>query len=206
MKTIIYVSLCSMLSLHLSAQGSGVSAENSKENKHFERVPDYPERLTTGTSLARMIDGLGFRYYWGSRDLTPEDLAYRPSEEARSTLETLSHIHYMVLFIENIVKSEVTVFPEPALEVSYQELRASTLESIQSISAKLSNMDAESFSKLEVKIKAGQDEMQFPIWHLLHGPIGDTYYHLGQVVSFRRTTGNPIDPNVQPFFGKRMTP
>lgn len=203
MKTIICLSFCSLFSLQLSAQGSDADIQ---ESTYYESIAAYPETLTAGTSLARIIDGFGFRYYWGAKDLTSEDLAYRPSSEARSALETLGHIHYMISFIENTMKGEFTVFPEPALEMSYPVLRATTLKRIQSISDKLSSMDSESLSKLEIKIQAGPDEMKVPIWHLFQGPIGDAYYHLGQVVSFRRTTTNPIDQKVQPFFGKRMEP
>lgn len=205
MKTIILlitaISFFSLLSTQLNAQDLVSSTES---NTHYESVPDYPETFTAGTSLARIIDGLGFRYYWVSKDLTPKDLDYKPSSEARSTLETLGHIHYMIQFMENTLTGETTVFPEPALDMSYLTLRATTLERIQSISAKLSTMDSESLSKLDMKIKAGADDMKFPFWHLLQGPIGDSYYHLGQVVSFRRTTGNSIDPAVQPFMGRRM--
>jgi len=190
-----------MLSMHLSAQDI-----NLKASKHYESITTYPDNFTTGTSLARIIDGLGFRYYWVSKDLTSEDLAYRPSAEARSSLETLSHLHYMVLFMENTVMGKVSTFPEPAVEMSYEELRSTTLGRIENISNKLSNMDTESIAKLELKIKAGPNDMKVPFWHFLQGPIGDAYYHLGQIVSFRRTTANPIDPTVQPFMGKRVNP
>lgn len=187
--------------MNVSAQDADIMA-----SKHYETVPAYPENFTVGTALARIVDGLGFRYYWGTHGLSSEDLAYRPSDEARSSLETLSHIHYMILFVENTVLGEVTYFPEPEIDMSYEEIRRTTLKRIESISKTLSNMDTESMGELQLKIKAGPDDMQAPIWHLLQGPIGDAYYHLGQIVSFRRTTGNPIDPTVQPFMGKRVTP
>lgn len=207
MKTIILIITCfsflSLLSIQLPAQDQALDSGN---NTHYESVPAYPETLTAGTSLARIIDGLGFRYYWVSKDLTPKDLDYHPSTEARTTLETLSHINYMLLFIENTLTGETTVFPEPALDMTYPKLRATTLKRIQSISEKLSVLDSESLSRIDIKLQAGGNDMDFPIWHILQGPIGDAYYHLGQVVSFRRTTGNPIDPTVQPFMGKRMNP
>lgn len=200
MKTFISLLLC-FSAIQLTAQES-----NTKPAHHYESVPAYPETFTAGTSLARIIDGLGFRYYWVTKDLTAEDLAYAPSDEARSSLETLSHLHYMVLFMENTVSGKVTTFPEPEVEMSYESLRTTTLRRIETISRTLGKMPTEDLAKLEIKIKAGPDEMAVPFWHWLQGPIGDTYYHLGQIVSFRRTTGNPIDPNVQPFFGKRVSP
>ena len=32
----------------------------------------------------------------------------------------------------------------------------------------------------------------------------DALYHVGQVVSYRRAAGNPIDPQVNVFLGKKM--
>ena len=139
MKTFICISFCSLLSFQLSAQEPESDIEAST---HYESVPDYPQSTTAGTLLGRIVDGFGFRYYWVSKDLTPKDLDYKPSSEARSTLETLGHIHYMIQFMENTLTGETTVFPEPALDMSYLTLRATTLERIQSISAKLSTMDS----------------------------------------------------------------
>jgi hypothetical protein len=36
---------------------------------------------------------------------------------------------------------------------------------------------------------------------LINGPITDAIYHTGQVVSFRRTSGNPIPKGVNVFLG-----
>lgn len=41
---------------------------------------------------ARMLDELGFRYYWATENLTEEALSYRPSANGRNTFETLQHI------------------------------------------------------------------------------------------------------------------
>jgi hypothetical protein len=46
-------------------------------------------------------------------------------------------------------------------------------------------------------------ESRFPIWNLLNGPIEDLVYHTGQIVSFRRTTGNPIPKGVNVFMGTK---
>ena len=46
-------------------------------------------------------------------------------------------------------------------------------------------------------------ESRFPIWNLINGPIEDLVYHTGQIVSFRRTTGNPIPKGVNVFMGTK---
>ena len=33
---------------------------------------------------------------------------------------------------------------------------------------------------------------EYPFWNQLNGPIADAIWHVGQVVSFRRTAGNSL--------------
>ncbi len=48
-------------------------------------IPANQETSASGNVVARIIDGLGFRYYWGTEGLREEDLKFKPSEEARTT-------------------------------------------------------------------------------------------------------------------------
>ena len=38
--------------------------------------------------MARMTQGLGYRYYWATKDLREEDLNYRPSAEGAASAFT----------------------------------------------------------------------------------------------------------------------
>jgi len=51
----------------------------------FREIPAYPESYSAESVVARMIDGLGFRFYWATEGLRPEDLAFRPTPESRSS-------------------------------------------------------------------------------------------------------------------------
>ncbi|MEQ8925971.1 MAG: hypothetical protein RLO81_09185, partial [Fulvivirga sp.] len=73
----------------------------------FREVSDYPDKYTAGTTVARMIEGLGFRYYWATDSLREEDLNYKPSADGRTTLETLHHIYEMSFMIKNATIGEV---------------------------------------------------------------------------------------------------
>ena len=48
--------------------------------------------------------------------------------------------------------------------------------------------------------KEGNQEM--PIWNLINGPISDGLWHVGQIVTFRRSTGNPFNGKVSVLSGK----
>ena len=60
----------------------------------YRTIPDYPEEFTANTVATRLIDGLGFRYYWGTEGLRDEDLSFKPSEDARTSIETLQPVCY----------------------------------------------------------------------------------------------------------------
>jgi len=48
-------------------------------------------------------------------------------------------------------------------------------------------------------------ETQFPFWNVINGPISDAIWHTGQVVSFRRTSGNPFPKGVNVLTGKKRS-
>ena len=61
-----------------------------------------------------MIQGLGFRYHWATEGLRAEDLEYRPTKEAQSTLGTLQHIYGLTKTILNAAKNEASKRPAPS--------------------------------------------------------------------------------------------
>jgi len=75
----------------------------SEEPLPFYEIPDYPETYTAGTVAARMMDGLGFRYYWATEGLTKNDLAEKASASGRTSGETIEHIYGLSKFIRNSV-------------------------------------------------------------------------------------------------------
>ena len=77
----------------------------------YREIPDYPETYNACTVAARMVDGLGFRYYWATEGLRPEDLRYKPSHDARSADETLDHIYGLCEVVLNSVKKQPNIRP-----------------------------------------------------------------------------------------------
>ena len=49
----------------------------------FSSIPDAPASYSATTVMSRMMDGLGYRYYWASEGLTDEVLDYRVGMYAR---------------------------------------------------------------------------------------------------------------------------
>ena len=168
----------------------------------FEAIGDYPETYTAHTVMIRLISGLGYRYHWASKELRTVDLAYRPSSEAASTEETLVHLYGLSDMIKNAVINQPTIRPLSAISMSYEELREATLLNLQEAVQGLQTVSKESLAEKKVIIERASKSIEFPFWHAINGPVSDALYHVGQLVSFRRTTGNPIDSKVSVFMGK----
>ena len=64
-------------------------------------------------------------------------------------------------------------------------------------------MTLDELGLLKIKFNRGGVFSEFPFWNLINGPISDAIYHVGQIVSFRRTSGNPIEKGVNVFLGEK---
>lgn len=171
------------------------NAQEVKEEKlPYYEVPEYSEKFTAGTLAARMVDALGFRFYWSSDSLTEKDLAYKANEDGRSSEETIKHIYNLSKIIVNSTLKEPNSRVEE--DLSYTDMRSKTLQNLKIAADILRISDDIS----QYKIIFGEREI--PFWNQVNGPIADAIWHCGQLVIYRRTTGNPINPNVNHFTGK----
>ena len=168
----------------------------------FREIPDYPSEFTPETVVARMIDGLGFRYYWATEGLRAEDLAFRPSEGARNSEATIDHI----LGLSNVILNSMRRAPntsggEDISTLSFQEKRKRTLENLQEASNILKSGRG-TLADYPIIFERAESVSEYPFWYQLNGPIADALWHVGQVVTFRRSSGNPLNPKVSVFSGK----
>ena len=166
----------------------------------YYEIPDYPETYSDCTVAARMIDGLGFRFYWASEGLTEKDLAYKPSESGRTTEETIDHI----LGLSNvIVKScqKEAIGRTDSSGMTYEEKRAKILNNLKTAADILRN--SEDLSQYILKFEGRNGTFsEYPFWNNINGPIADAIWHCGQLVVLRRASGNPFNSNVSVFSGK----
>ena len=82
-------------------------------------------------------------------------------------------------------------------DLSYDELRQGTLDFLENTVILLENYSDEDFENSKVIF----GKQKYDIYNLFHGPISDALYHVGQVVSYRRSSGNPIPKGVNHFMG-----
>ena len=168
----------------------------------FESIPEAPEEMSSGAIITRMIQGLGYRYHWASKDLREEDLVYRPTPEAASTQETLMHLYGLAQTVFNTASGVPSKRPIDYIPLDYMDLRAGTLDYLKQAAALFTGKNADEIAALSVTFERPGEQYPFSAWHLFNGPLADAIYHTGQLVSFRRTTGNPIQKGVNVFTGK----
>ena len=177
-------------------------AQTNDQKLPFYEIPQAQEDYTSGNILSRMIDGLGYRYYWATEGLSEKDLAYRPSEEARNINETLEHLLGLSGTIRNAPTSTANIRPVDFSELTFAEKRKMTLNNLQEASKLFKNKTAGEIKDMKLIFNRGEKSFDFPFWNMINGPIADAIYHTGQVVSFRRSAGNPMNPGVNVFMGK----
>lgn len=167
----------------------------------YREMPAYPDSFTAENAVARMIDGLGFRFYWATEGLRPEDLAFRPSTEARTSEETIDHILGLSFIILNAVQKQPNVRSgEETSPLSFEVKRRTTLENLKTASDLLKTSGGR-LEDYDIIFVSGDAKAEFPFWNMLNGPIADALWHTGQVVSFRRSSGNPFNSRVNVFSG-----
>lgn len=169
-------------------------AQTKDQALPYYEIPEYSETYTAGSVAARMVDGLGFRFYWASEGLVDTDLEYRPNADARSTSETIDHILNLSYVIVNSTLKKANGEIDTS-EMSFSQKRAQVLMNLKTAADILRDSDDLS----QFKIIFG--EREFPFWNQINGPIADAVWHCGQIASFRRISGNPINAKISHFTG-----
>jgi len=169
----------------------------------FAEIPPAPHQYTLGNVIARTVEGLGFRYYWATEGLQPNDLAYKPSPQGKTTLETLAHLYSLAETICNVSLQKSNVRPPKNVPTDLTILRTETLQFLKTAAERFRSTAAEKVETWEIRFDRQGETLAFPLWHLLNGPLADALYHTGQVVSFRRSSGNPIPAGVNVFMGTK---
>ncbi|RZW55800.1 MAG: hypothetical protein EX263_03585, partial [Flavobacteriaceae bacterium] len=176
-----------------------IAQETLSDDLPYYEIPDYPESYTACTVAARMIDGLGFRYYWATEGLRDVDLVYKPSEDGRTTAETIDHLYGLSKVIVNATLKKPNSGGDEA-EMTFAEKRKKTLENFKTAADILRKSD--DLSQFTLIFERGGNSSEFPFWNNINGPIEDAVWHCGQVVLLRRASGNPFNSKASVFMGK----
>jgi hypothetical protein len=144
--------------------------------------------------VARLIESLGFRYYWASEGFSKADLAFKLSDDSRSIEATLDHIYDLSIIIRNSAEKLMNK-PTERPEMTYEELRSATLMNLKVAMQIIGTSDK--MEEFEIQFSSGS----YPFWNQINGPVADAIWHCGQLATLRRASGNPISPKVNHFVG-----
>ncbi len=160
----------------------------------YREIPPASESYMAGSVAARFIDGLGFRFYWATEGLHPSDLEYKPSKEARTMEETIAHIYEMSFLVANASLKLPNISGQDK-KLGFADMRKATLQNFKAAADLIRPMNGQQVEELKVIFKENGKTQELPYWNLINGPIEDCIWHTGQLVSFRRASGNPFPEN-----------
>jgi hypothetical protein len=155
---------------------------------HFHDITSYPDEVNACGVVARLLDGLGFRFRWATEGLRESDYDFLPSGGRNSISVMITHIWGLMNWIHLHVHGSEATRPE-----SVEETCDHTLELIASIRRDVITLGDEKLQDLTIE--------GLPFWHLINGPIADAVSHVGQINFVRRLTGNP-PANANVFTGR----
>ncbi len=157
--------------------------------EHFRSVEEYPESENANGVVMRLIDGLGYRFYWATEGLAEADYAFSPGKKCMSIGEVVGHVWGLANWIHGNLLGAELERPD-ALEAQ----RDAVFEILGAIRSFVEGLTEEEMFRLEIR--------KSPFWHLINGPLSDALTHTGQIAAFRRLNGNPV-PKHSVFTAKR---
>ena len=148
------------------------------EEHTFSTIPDYPENISAGTSICRLLDGLGFRFFWATDGLPEHAYDYRHNEESMSIGELTRHI----LGLLNWMSVGLYGVKNPRPDTVNAQ-REHILELLYKLRNTFCGLDDTELTTLRLEGK--------PFWNIINGPIADALTHVGQINMLRRAAGFP---------------
>ena len=147
--------------------------------EYFRSIRTYPERQDANGVVMRLIDGLGYRFYWATEGLTESDLAFSPGGECMTVAGLIGHIWGLANWVHlNVLGSGGHRSEDPMVQ------RAQALEMLLAVRNHVEAVDEQALFATTVDGS--------PFWHVINGPLSDAISHAGQIASFRRINGNAV--------------
>jgi len=162
----------------------------------YDRLPNAPEKISAANVMARLVDGLGFRYATATHNLRPDFINFKACETAMSVGEVLKHLYGLIWWVNGAFKLDN---PLDKTIDHIEGYREATLIKIEQLSDYLLDSTDEDLANAELYFK--RKDMHLPFWYTLNGPIADMLTHVGQINSWRRMADNPVE-RISPLDGK----
>ncbi|NIA15441.1 MAG: hypothetical protein GWP08_15355 [Nitrospiraceae bacterium] len=147
----------------------------------FRSIKTYPDRKDANGVVMRLLDGLGYRFYWATEGLSDVDVSFSPRKHSQSIGELMTHIWGLAHWVHlNLLGKRLT----DARPDNPAEARVQALDTLAAIREYVARVDEQELFACEVE--------GMPFWHVINGPLADVLTHTGQIASLRRLNGNPV--------------
>jgi len=127
----------------------------------YYEIPAAAENYTAGSVASRIVDGLGFRFYWATEGLRAEDLSFKPSVDARTSEETIQHIYEMSRIIVNSTTNTANISGKHD-KISFTEMRKQVLENLKTASDRLRKSTDQEMKNFKIIFKNGDQVSEYP--------------------------------------------
>ena len=161
----------------------------------FEILPNPPSEVSSAQTLVRLVDAIGFRYQLATKSLTKNEYDFRPVGGSMNMVELLSHIYDVLFWAYKSLGGQNSKMAAN----SGDEYREVTLNLSLDLKNHINTLDDQQLVQLKIYLK--RVDKYFPFWYLINGPLSDVLTHIGQINSWRRIAGNPVE-HVSPFTGE----
>lgn len=164
--------------------------------KLYNNLPDPPNDIDAANVLVRLLDALGFRYQIATNGLTETECLFRPCEGSFSISEVNLHIYNLCFWIEKSLNKQA--IKANHLD-TFRNVVTAVLESVIRSKSMIKEMSPTQLDEFKLMLKRMNKEYSF--WYLINGPITDAISHVGQILTWRRQAGNPVE-RISPFTGE----
>ena len=162
----------------------------------YQTLPSPPKDLSEGNILARLVDGIGFRYRVATEGFTQKEIDFCPIEGSMNMMELMDHIYKLVAWTGTAFQLD---FTKKSSFSGFEDYRIETLSLCQEFSQYLKTLTAADLNKVSIYLK--RVDTHYPFWYLINGPFADILTHIGQINTWRRISGNPV-PKISSFTGE----
>jgi len=166
-------------------------------NAYFKQIPEVPKITNSTNCIARIIDGIGFRYYWATESLTDKEFLFSPGNGSMNMTELNLHI-YDLAFMTHKTFGLDAIHQKKSFN-NFISTRKEILSLYEACSKHLKSINDDHILN-DYTVNPKSFDGDFPFWYLLNGPIADCLTHIGQITNWRRLCGN-IQPKVNVFLG-----
>ena len=162
----------------------------------YHQIPDIPKSATATNIIVRLLDGLAFRYKWSLEGIDDGFMNFKPSDDSMDVDKLLTHIYGLAVRTYNCFTPD-----ELSYQIEYNSIESvknNTIDIIQKTRDYLINASDEELINMNMVHRASNTS--HPFWYAINGPIADALTHVGQIASWRRIYGSPIQ-KANVFFG-----